>query len=184
MLEVAIMLVFCRRIGLVLLAVVLLLLALPMQIWANPRNGELLARVVTKTCSSCNGSGQSWSKEYAVDYGGGTRYEYCPVCNSRERRHTHKSCFNCGGTGHVESVDTSEPCGGGYGSAPSVGSYGSVPGAGNYMVPGMPADTQQMVVQCPNCGSSATCLYSVSCNIFSFYCGRCRAQHTGPIFGR
>lgn len=54
-----------------------------------------------KECSVCRGTGYSNAVIWAPDYSGtSTRTEWCNICKSSRKPHTHKPCYSCGGTGY------------------------------------------------------------------------------------
>lgn len=50
-------------------------------------------------CGVCNGTGYSNSVIYPPNYGTPTVDEWCNICKSRRKPHTHKPCYSCGGLG-------------------------------------------------------------------------------------
>lgn len=50
-------------------------------------------------CTSCKGTGYSSSKTYPPSYGTTPTEEYCGICKSTSRAHTHGLCYSCGGRG-------------------------------------------------------------------------------------
>ncbi len=52
-----------------------------------------------KTCAVCNGTGYSNSVIWAPNYGTPPDDEWCSICKSYRKPHTHKPCSSCGGLG-------------------------------------------------------------------------------------
>ncbi|MFZ4549381.1 MAG: hypothetical protein ACOYN4_18185 [Bacteroidales bacterium] len=52
-----------------------------------------------KTCSVCNGTGYSNSVIWAPNYGTPPDDEWCSICKSYKKPHTHRPCSSCGGLG-------------------------------------------------------------------------------------
>lgn len=149
------MLAISRRFCLLTLALVLFLLASSTQVWAVPWEKEMLARATTKTCTSCNGSGYSWSREYAPRYDGiRAPNEPCNICGSTGERHWHKPCYSCKGTGSVKTVDTSKRSRSS--DLPSLDG-GSITPAPDALPPGIVS----RYIICPKCRGAALCVKNV-----------------------
>jgi hypothetical protein len=52
-----------------------------------------------KKCGVCNGTGNSNSVVYPPNYGTPSADEWCNICKSWRKPHTHKPCYSCGGLG-------------------------------------------------------------------------------------
>lgn len=132
-----------RRIGLILLSMVLLLLAIPTQTWANPLDGQLLAAVVN--CTSCQGTGRIRGRD--ISYPNSER-EYCRICGGKYYPHDHMLCGSCGGKGYRVVQEGPASSGGDY--FPSGGSYSPSSSSGD-----LPEAPEQARVKCEKCNGTS-----------------------------
>ena len=179
-----------RRIGLILLAMVLLLLAIPTQTWANPLDGQLLAG--RTTCTACNGTGSDrYSYIEPPQYSGiSPNREYCRICQSVVNVHTHRVCSSCGGTGYRTTSNVPTASGGNY--APSGGSGPAYIAGCRVLGPGTPIDTRKFPalaewrtykIQCRKCGGPGEGTISHKDNVYTVYCKnkKCTFVESGPL---